>query len=252
VDKDGKRILDLPPNTVKLVHLKFSPAEHAFYSSRHARYKHDFAKLQETDTVMKNYCSILQELLRLRQICDHLDLVRSSEDANIGTGDSISTHGISKSRAIQLLSVMNEAGSAQCVECGKELLPSIVADDSEDLEAGEKKQKKPKKILASTSTSKTASAVGSKDDSLVITICKHQFCRPCFQKAVYPPWPELKSEDRVECSVCREVITPAIDVVELELQEVETGLQDLIDADVGKGKKGSYSSSLSRVRSASY
>lgn len=31
VDKDGKPILSLPPNTQKIVHLSFDPAEHAFY-----------------------------------------------------------------------------------------------------------------------------------------------------------------------------------------------------------------------------
>jgi len=113
-DSQGKPILSLPPINNALVHLQFTEAERAFYASRHQRYKHDFAQMEANDSVMKNFCSILQELLKLRQICVHPALLQDTEDrTGANGGDLVATieaHGISKPRAIQLLALMRDAG----------------------------------------------------------------------------------------------------------------------------------------------
>ena len=249
VDKDGKPILDLPPNNQKVVHLAFDSAEHAFYSSHHNRYKHDFKKLEESDSVMKNYCSILQELLRLRQICVHMALVRDSEDLAQsggvnGGGDlvkNIEDHGISKPRAIQLLGLMRDAGGAQCSECGHDMLPVGLSTGVEDVEVDKKPAKKSRKLVKSA----TASAAPSEDESgcselkSIITRCQHLFCRACFRAKVCATWPHVKADDRAACSVCRADLTPALDAVEIGARELERALEDAADGDllVASGKK---------------
>ncbi|KAI5475860.1 DNA repair protein rad5 [Pseudohyphozyma bogoriensis] len=252
-DKEGKPILTLPPNTQRIVYLPFDTAERAFYSSHHTRYRHDFAKLEETDSVMKNYCSILQELLRLRQICVHMALVRDSEDVS-GSDivETIKQHGISKSRAIQLLSLMRDSGAAQCSECGYEMVSANPANAAEDLaEVVEKKPKKRK--LGKASSSATASAACSDNEEApiselksVVTRCQHLFCRRCFQDKVCPKWPLQPSEDatnKVVCSVCRSEIAPSLDVVELGARELEQALEaaaddELLASATGKKLKG--------------
>jgi SWI/SNF-related matrix-associated actin-dependent regulator of chromatin subfamily A3 len=244
VDKDGVPILDLPPNTQTIVHLTFDPAEHAFYSSHHNRYKHDFKKLEETDSVMKNYCSILQELLRLRQICVHTALVQDSEDVAGGSGDlikMIEQHGISKPRAIQLLSLMRDAGGAQCCECGTEIL--AVGDAGEE-EEEKKPAKKSRKVVKSASA--PASAAASEDESggielrSVITRCQHLFCRDCFRTKVCSSWPnKVKSEEKATCTVCKVEMTPALDAVEIGARELEKALDEAAEgvSEVTVGKK---------------
>lgn len=253
VDVNGRPILDLPPNDIKLVRLEFSAAEHAFYRSRHTRYKHDFAKLAESDTVMKNYCSILQELMRLRQICVHMALVRDSEDSKATEGDlvsTIATHGISKPRAIQLLGLMKEAGAAQCAECGVDMLPGgFGADQEEVMDDAVTDQKPKKKGRKSVIQSATTSANVSEDDQamagvaatglrMIVTKCQHLFCRGCFQSKVCPAWPNaIKADDRVECTFCGVDLTPALDAVEVGATEVEKAILEAVEGD-GDGKKG--------------
>lgn len=258
LDKHGKPILSLPPNNQTLVSLTFDPAEHAFYKSHHTRYKHDFAQLEASDSVMKNYCSILQELLRLRQICVHIALVKDSEDnaqsgGVLGGGDlmkTIESHGISKPRAIQLLSLLRDVGGAQCSECGLDLLPvgTTVARNQEiDLEE-KKPAKKGRKLANSTSTS----AVCSEDDSRIsttetesiITSCQHLFCKLCFQSKVCANWPDaIKADEKAICSVCWTEITPALDAVCIGTTELEKALDDIMDGGqaANQGKKGKVS-----------
>ena len=228
-DKDGLPILSLPPNTQSNVYLTFDAAEHAFYSSRHARYKHDFKKLQDADTVMSNYCSILQEILRLRQICVHTALVRDAEDANALGGDLSETiwkHGISKPRALQLVSLVREAGGAQCAECQYEFAPATSGLEQDDVDADEKKptKKRSRKLPSSKQTSRQGSedeAPGTpKEVTTVVTRCQHLFCFCCFRARVTEHWPQVDPEERAMCTVCKTDFTPALDAVTLTMEEI--------------------------------
>ncbi|KAM0756492.1 hypothetical protein T439DRAFT_376672 [Meredithblackwellia eburnea MCA 4105] len=238
-DKEGKPILTLPPNNQKIVHLAFDSAEHAFYKTHHQRYKHDFSQLVDTDSVMKNYCSILQELLRLRQICVHMSLVRDSEDL-AGEGDlssSIDKHGISKPRAISLLALLRDSGSGQCVECGHDMVPvsaaaGIEQDDLANVSVDRKPPKKSRKATksatasAACSDSEEAAAAPANELKLVVTRCQHLFCRLCFRHKVYQGWPQVVApDDRAACSICKAELTPAIDAVEIGTREMELAFE---------------------------
>lgn len=235
-DKEGKPILEIPPKKDQLRYLTLDEQEKAFYSSHHRRYKHNFEMLQQNDTLLKNYCSILQEVLRLRQICAHMALVRDSEDAAAARmgedgGDVVSAikaHGLSKSRALRLLALMRDTGAAQCDECGQELAPGglDVAQDTFE----EDTDKKPKKIRGvkkekANGVVKTESeeTVNSSAPSPVLTRCQHLFCLECFQSTVSPGFPDsVTATDRETCSACKEEISPVIDAIQVSSSDIDT------------------------------
>lgn len=269
LDKHGKPILSLPPVSHKIIRLQLDPVEKAFYSSHYQSYKHAFEQLEQTDSVLKNFCSILQEILRLRQICVHMALVKDAEDVG-GAGDLIETinkHGISKPRAIALLSMSKDAGMAQCAECGTELLAGVAGanEADEDLKPdatnGRRKPAKRARKATTTSTGTTAtgsasaSAVNSEDDAhshfnaaasaaatdsrSIVTRCQHLFCRPCFLQHVYADWGDgtISATARAACSVCRQDLTPALDAVEVGVDEFERAIveENVVKEEAGAG-----------------
>ena len=260
-DSQGKPILSLPPINNALVHLKFTEPERAFYASRHQRYKHDFAQMEANDSVMKNFCSILQELLKLRQICVHPALLQDTEDrSGANGGDLVATieaHGISKSRAIQLLALMRDAGGGDCSECGC-AMQAFSRANVEDLNGGADVDVKPgrkppakraRTTKTKTQTGATSVANSTEDDgggaaqddvSAVVTRCQHVYCAPCFKPRVCPEWPDVKSEEKVVCQVCAKELLPALDAVEIGPREYQKALERSADEGLpasGKGKK---------------
>ncbi|BGP31413.1 hypothetical protein JCM10296v2_003177 [Rhodotorula toruloides] len=264
-DSEGKPILSLPPVDHKQVLLNFTEAERAFYASHHSRYKHDFEQLQETDSVMKNFCSILTELLKLRQICVHPALLQDSEDRAASAGEGggnlaaiIEKHGISKVRAIQLLALMRDAGGGDCSECGS-TMPSFARanveelGDEEDSKPGRKPAKKSRKAVV-TQTASTSAATseddaagpGNEDAPCVVTRCQHVFCAPCFKRFIAPSWPDVKSDVKAQCRLCQAEIQPALEAVEIGAREFQRALERSADEGPGvrgKGKKAKKASS---------
>ncbi|GAA6036158.1 hypothetical protein JCM8097_006646, partial [Rhodosporidiobolus ruineniae] len=262
---DGKPILSLPPMDSKLISLEFTEPERAFYASHHTRYKHDFAKLDETDSVMKNYCSILQELLKLRQICVHSALLRDSEDraGGLDLAEHIKRHGISKPRAIQLIALFRDAGVGGCAECAAPLAAFERANveelvgECEDVKPGAKKPAPKKRRTARQTAATSEGGVKVEDDLAVagagtvdcdgshcfVTRCQHLFCRGCFLKFMAPSWPNVKSDERTVCKVCSEEFSPALEAVEIAADEFQKALQragderpEEVDGKKGKGR----------------
>ncbi|KAF3580403.1 hypothetical protein DY000_02028931 [Brassica cretica] len=77
---DGQPILHLPPKTVNLTKAEFSPEEFDFYKGLEATSQSEFEAYADAGTVNKNYVYILVMLLRLRQACDHPQLVKTSKE----------------------------------------------------------------------------------------------------------------------------------------------------------------------------
>ncbi|GAA5930136.1 uncharacterized protein JCM15063_004725 [Sporobolomyces koalae] len=258
-DENGDPILALPPIDNKLIELEFNPTEAAFYASRHTRYKHEFAQLEKTDSVGKNYCTILQELLKLRQICVHPALLQESEDRSAAAGDlssNIERHGISKPRAIQLLALLADVGNGECGECGVVLATLENQSSANDFEPEEDvKPKRPaKRARKNAVASGTSTANNSDEDSLaaastsgegsriVVTKCQHVFCQDCFKKTICTVWPQVTGDDTAACTTCRTELAPALDAVEIGAKELQKALEQATDQQVvedrkAKGKK---------------
>ncbi|KAF4605045.1 hypothetical protein EYR40_003828 [Pleurotus pulmonarius] len=122
---DGHKVLSLPPRRDELRYLKFDEQEKAVYDQFFHQSQAEFQEMTDKNEVMKNYVGILQRILRLRQICDHLELVQNkSSDSSASYEDivaAISKEGINPARAAAIFSMLRDSATAQCVECGAEL-----------------------------------------------------------------------------------------------------------------------------------
>lgn len=225
---DGQPILSLPPRSDRMVLLKLQEEERTVYDSFFGESQAEFRSMAKAD-VMKNYVNILQKILRLRQICDDVELIKASkdglrydcatqyEDALV----AIAKDGINLERASAIFALLRETSTAQCAECGMELasLPNEGGPeapmDVEDtgLNANAKRGRKPKVGPSSGSGTRTGSPCPTIHP--IITRCTHLFCLYCFRSKVCAEWPCAPADARGQCSVCQLEITPILDAVEV-------------------------------------
>lgn len=230
--EDGKRILTLPPRRDEMRLLRFDPHEQRIYDRFFDESKAEFTEMSNKNEVMKNYVGILQKILRLRQICDHYELVQgkvpgqetmSSEDM----AQAIDKEGFNVPHAVGIWSILKEAATTQCVECGCELAFSSDAGSEEEDMPTAKKTKKAKTSAGSSKAPTRASSPST--PSPVMTRCQHLFCIMCFRNHVLPNWPHTPQDQLRSCSACQAALT-AHDAIEIKPEYLAT-------AAVGKGKK---------------
>ncbi|CDO72991.1 hypothetical protein BN946_scf185007.g45 [Trametes cinnabarina] len=223
--EDGKKILSLPPRRDELRYLKFDPYEQEIYDHFFKESKAEFHELTHKNEVMKNYVGILQKILRLRQICDHYELVQNKGlglpgDTNPAYEDvvtSVARNGINLQNAAIIYSLLKEAGTTQCVECGYELsLPTEANNEGiAEVDAPTAPVKRGRKPKASSSRASTRQNSPSAPHP-VLTRCQHLFCLPCFRNATFPGWPNVQPDVRRCCSTCQAELGPH-DAVQIDL-----------------------------------
>ncbi|XP_068640217.1 helicase-like transcription factor CHR28 isoform X2 [Aristolochia californica] len=113
---DGRPVLQLPPKSVSLKKVNFSPQERAFYSSLEADFRSQFKKYADEGTVNQNYANILLMLLRLRQACDHPLLAEGFHSKSVGTPSLKMARNLPKEMLIYLLNLL-EPSAAICRLC---------------------------------------------------------------------------------------------------------------------------------------
>ncbi len=217
--EDGKRILSLPPRHDELRFLKFDEQEQAIYNQFFNDSKAEFQELTHKNEVMKNYVGILQKILRLRQICDHFELVQNKGlglpgDATPAYEDVVATvqrDGINLQRAAAIFSLLREAGTAQCVECACELANLDAANEGmADMDAPAAPAKRGRKPKASATASRASTRQNSPSaPQPVLTRCQHLFCAGCFRSSTFPGWPNVQPDMYRCCSVCQTALAPA-------------------------------------------
>lgn len=224
--ENGQKILTLPPRRDELRYLKFNEQEQAVYDEFFNESKAEFKELSNKNEVMKNYVGILQKILRLRQICDHYELVMNKGLGLVGdlpSGDApnweeltavISKEGIDMNRAAAVFTLLREAGTSQCVDCGYELgIPSEDAEDACAPSDGEpaKRGRKPKVSASRNPTRQNSPTNGI---HAIVTRCQHLFCISCFRHSSYPNWPNVQPDMKRCCAVCQSVLAPS-DAIDL-------------------------------------
>ena len=214
--QDGKKILALPPRKDELRFLKFNKEEQEIYDQFFNESKAEFKELSHKNEVMKNYVGILQKILRLRQICDHFELVKQPKGAGGADGPvqsyeeiaaAIAEEGINASRASAIFAFLKEAGTTQCVECGCDLGgfqdgtagENAMETDPACLPSAPKRGKKSKASSSRANTRPSSPSV----PRIVLTRCQHLFCLECFRQSVYPGWPTVPPDVFRSCSVCQ-------------------------------------------------
>jgi SWI/SNF-related matrix-associated actin-dependent regulator of chromatin subfamily A3 len=213
---DGKKILALPPRKDELRYLMFTKEEQEIYDQFFNESKAEFKELSHRNEVMKNYVGILQKILRLRQICDHFELVMQPKGAS-GVDSStqsyeeiaaaIEKEGINASRAGAIFAFLKEAGTTQCVECGSDLggfqegAPGESAMDVDPacLPSAPKRGKKSRATPSRANTRPSSPTT----PRIVLTRCQHLFCLECFRQSVFPGWPAVAPDVFRPCSVCQ-------------------------------------------------
>ena len=157
--EDGRRILNLPPRKEIQLWLDLREDERKVYDARQSAVKERVADLKAQNNLSKNYANVLQEILRLRQICDHVELaqmgaVEEDYDGTIMDYEvavrGIELHGLSQARAVSVVSFLKDGDGASCLECGYdygEYYPSIGLGGTEEGEVkGEADKAKIKKM----------------------------------------------------------------------------------------------------------
>jgi SWI/SNF-related matrix-associated actin-dependent regulator of chromatin subfamily A3 len=229
---NGQRILTLPPRRDELRYLKFDSQEQELYDRFFNESKAEFHELSHKNEVMKNYVGILQKILRLRQICDDLELVRNKGffgDAPHGasyeeTVAAIAAEGITAERALVIFTLLREAATTQCSECGVELSPpetpsSCSSGADVEASAAAKRSRKSKASRANTRPNSPSTPPAPRP---MMTRCQHLICSCCFKRKVEPAepaWPDGEPEVVRPCPVCQNTLRPA-DVVEFDLSVV--------------------------------
>lgn len=238
--ENGQRILSLPPRRDELRVLKFDEHEQAIYDQFFTESKAEFNELSKQNEVMKNYVGILQKILRLRQICDHFELVMNKGLGLIGDLPTdapnyddlaavISKEGINVARATAVFNLLKEAGTAQCVDCGYELgVPSEDAEGDACTPCDAETSKRGRKPKAAASRSSTRQNSPSSAIHAIITRCQHLFCMGCFRNTSFPSWPHVPPDTKQCCAVCRSHLSPA-DAIDL--------VPDALSADLLSKKK---------------
>ncbi len=240
-DENVQNILTLPTREDTIRYLKFSPEEQQIYDQFFNESKAELSELSSKNEVMKNYVGILQKILRLRQICDHFELVDGkgpTTDAGCNyeeIADAISKEGITEARASAIFTLIRDSGTAQCVECGCELGVPVDTAQAEgtEMEACGSATKKARKTRAVPSSRAPTRANSPTTPRIVMSRCQHLFCILCFQNCVHPGWPNVSPELARSCSVCQAALH-ATDAVELKSDCI---LSSSPAQDGGSGKK---------------
>ncbi|TDL28201.1 hypothetical protein BD410DRAFT_824903 [Rickenella mellea] len=221
--QNGETILSLPPRRDELRYLKFDEQEQSIYNEFFKESKAEFNELSDKNEVMKNYVGILQKILRLRQICDHFELVEGKGPQGSVTNyedivADIAKDGINVSRAYAIFCLLRESGTAQCVECGCELGASEAGQsesgglDSETSAPTKRGRKgKGKDNASSRGPTRPGSPALPRP---ILSRCQHLFCLECFRQCIFPGWPNVAPEVGRSCSACQTGLT-VVDAVEV-------------------------------------
>jgi hypothetical protein len=250
-DPDGKPILSLPPRSDQMVLLQLQDDERSVYDDFFGESQAEFKSMAKAD-VMKNYVNILQKILRLRQICDDVELIRASQDGKRYDCAAqyeeaivaIDKDGINLERASAIFALLRETATAQCAECGMELVSSQVEggmeptlDTEEITTSNVKRGRKMKTLGVCTPSTGTGTRSSSPCPTVhpIVTRCTHLFCMCCFRSKVCPDWPRASQEFRAPCSVCQLEICPAVDAIEVQSDGVDVKRKEVMAA--GNAKK---------------
>ncbi|KAG8838251.1 hypothetical protein FRC18_005455 [Serendipita sp. 400] len=226
---DGKPILSLPPREDRMVILELEEEERKVYDSFFDASQAEFMSMAKAD-VMKNYVNILQKILRLRQICDDVELVKASKDgirydcaAEYEEAiKGIENDGINLERASAIFALMRDTSTAQCVECGVELATTPTDGGPDAILEGQEATVPPKRGRKPKLTPPAASTAGTRNPSPtptyhpIVTRCTHLFCLCCFRTKVCPSWPCVPADARGVCSVCLLELVPSVDAVQVQ------------------------------------
>ncbi|RAL45745.1 unnamed protein product [Cuscuta campestris] len=110
---EGQPIINLPPKTIHLKKVTFTPEERDFYNRLEAASRSQFKAYAAAGTVRQNYANILLMLLRLRQACDHPQLVKGQSSVSIKRTSTEEVKKLPKEILMELLKLLETEAICQ-------------------------------------------------------------------------------------------------------------------------------------------
>ncbi|XP_076882339.1 helicase-like transcription factor CHR28 [Bidens hawaiensis] len=142
---DGEPVISLPPKTINLKKVEFTPEERDFYHRLESDSRAQFEEYAAAGTVKQNYVNILLMLLRLRQACDHPLLVKGCKSSSEWTSSLDKAKQLPHEKRISLLNCLEASLCSLCsdppedavvtpcehVFCNQCILEHLSTDDSQ-------------------------------------------------------------------------------------------------------------------------
>ncbi|KAF9362385.1 DNA helicase rad5 [Mortierella sp. NVP85] len=192
-DQHGNRILTLPDRVVEIEYLRFSESENDIYQALFKDGKTKFNHYCRAGTMLKNYASIFQLLMRMRQVCDHPLLVVGRTKATDASENALDL----KDGPIQFEELMAKFSSGDQNEptFGANVLQNLMSNSGDNPEC----------------------PVCFEDMADgVLMPCMHAACRSCVLD--YLQLRDNKGEAG-ECPICRQGPITELDLIEYSTSE---------------------------------
>jgi DNA repair protein RAD5 len=207
-DNSGNYLVVLPPKEVSVEKLTFNRKEETIYNWLKEKAVNSFNENFKSGLVFKNYSSILTQLLRLRQVCCHVDLIKTND------ADAIDDLNLTKTSNLQE---------------GQQKLSSKVDDEMlslvKTIEINEKQQRIPideinklkDEIYEQYPTFDDIECSICTEpiniDTCIITECRHCFCLSCLTEHFeFQSKHDKHSEDVEELADKKELMLKAEEV----------------------------------------
>ncbi|QPG74802.1 hypothetical protein FOA43_002138 [Brettanomyces nanus] len=191
-DKNGKLLVELPPKEVVIERLRFNEKEEVIYNWLKERAVSTLNENFRRGLLLKNYSSILTHLLRLRQVCDHIDLIKSQDQGDPDAEDKVVQQSITNESDEEALALIREievkeAKGKMSIEEMKKIKVDIYS------------------LYPTLEGVECSICTGPIDiKSCVITECKHCFCVGCLKE--HFDFQESHDKEQVLCPMCRSEI----------------------------------------------
>lgn len=195
-DKNGNYLVVLPPKEVTIEKLSFNKKEAIVYEWLKKKAVNSFTENFKSGMVFKNYSTILTQLLRLRQVCCHIDLIKTGDRESLEDIDSTNNKNdrdeVTKQQKLstkvddEVLSMVetieiNENQQKLSIEMIKEIKDQIYT------------------LYPNFRNTDCSICTGPINiDTCIITECKHCFCIECLTGHFEFQLKHGKENDRIE------------------------------------------------------
>ncbi|OZJ06532.1 hypothetical protein BZG36_00582 [Bifiguratus adelaidae] len=183
-DANGNPLVPLPKRTIDIEYLDFSDQEKDIYEALWSDSKTKFSHFCVAGSILSNYASIFQLLMRLRQVCDHPYLV-------LGHKTKTNEEAVMKDGPVDIQELLAKfAGEGREDSYGANVLKRLLQDES-----GSGAEQKEDDL-----STRECAICFENVDSAVLMPCMHIACRACVVDYLQ------KKEDQGEqgeCPICR-------------------------------------------------